>query len=501
MEGAHEVAAGRRESRRYTAALVNPPSVKSAVEELDDNKVKISVEVDVETFEVALDAAFKKIAGEVKIPGFRQGKVPRRVLEANIGTGYVRAEAIQTTLGDYYGAALRDNQVDAIAQPEIDLTAGEEEGPIAFDAVVEIRPSYAVTGYEGMEVKIPNPVPDPALIEEQIDMIRGRSADLVDVERSAVAGDTATIDIIGEVDGDPLPGLTAEEYSYEVGSGGVGPELDEALDGASAGDELEFTADHPVDEETTIDFSVKVHNVQEKVLPELTDEWVDESTEYDSVDDMRSQLTDRMTTSVQGRAKQALREGTAAAVGELVLDDIPESLVSAEMNDQIQNLAYSLQMQGLSMEQWLEFSGKSQEEFADDLQDGSKTSARVDLALRAVAAAEGLEASDDDITEELDRIATQLNETPEEIHDRLDGNDGLMSLKADLAKRAALEWIVERVAIVDEESGDSIDRAALESPEVDSADAESTGTTVDPSTSDETATADHGGAEVEESDE
>ena len=123
-------------SRRYTAALVNPPSVKSTVEELDDNKVKLSVEVDEATFEVALDEAFKKISKEVRIPGFRQGKVPRRVLEANIGTDYARAEAIQTAMGDYYGAALRDHQVDAIAQPEIDLTGGESEGPITFDAVV-----------------------------------------------------------------------------------------------------------------------------------------------------------------------------------------------------------------------------------------------------------------------------------------------------------------------------------------------------------------------------
>ena len=473
---------------------MNPPSVKSTVEELDDNKVKLSVEVDEATFEVALDEAFKKISKEVRIPGFRQGKVPRRVLEANIGTDYARAEAIQTAMGDYYGAALRDNQVDAIAQPEIDLTGGESEGPIMFDAVVETRPIFEVSNYAGIEITIPNPVPGTELIDEQIDMIRGRSAELIDVERPATSGDTVTIDIVGQVDGEPLPGLTAEDYSYEVGSGGVGPELDEHLDGANAGDELEFTADHPVDEGTTIDFAVTVHAVKEKELPELTDEWADENTEYDSVDDMRSQLTDRMTESFRSRASQALREASAAAVGELVDADIPESLVSAEMNDQIQNLAYSLQMQGVSMDQWLAFNGKSQEEFADDLQEGSKTSAKVDLALRAIALAEGLAPSDDDIEEELDRIAGQLNETVDEIRERLEHNDGLMSLRADLSKRAALEWMVESVAIVDEETGDPIDRAALEEPEVE---IEST-TAVPTDTTDDTEAAEDGG-EAEES--
>lgn len=457
---------------------MNIPTVKSSVETLDDNKVKLSVEVDEATFEVALDEAFKKIAREVRIPGFRQGKVPRRVLEANIGTGYARAEAIQTAMPDYYGAALREHQVDAIAQPEIDLTGGEESGPVSFDAVVETRPSYEVSGYADIQVEIPNPTPPDGAVDEQIDMIRGRFADLIDVERPAATGDTVTIDIVGEVDGEPLPGLTAEDYSYEVGSGGVGPELDEHLEGASGGDELTFTAEHPVQDDTIIDFAVTVHAVKEKVLPELTDEWVDENTEYDSLDAMRAELTERLTSATQERARQALREATAAAVGELIADDIPESLVSAEMNDQVQNLAYSLQMQGLSMDQWLAFNGKSQEDFAADLQEGSRTSAKVDLALRAIAAAEGLAPSDDDITEELDRIAEQLGETADEIRERLDGNDGLMSLKADLSKRAALEWMIERVAIVDDETGDSIDRAALES-DVDSGDGGSTDTTGD----------------------
>ena len=478
------------------------PSVKSSVEELDDNKVKITFEVDEATFEIAVDEAFKKIGREVRIPGFRPGKAPRRVLEANIGTDYARAEAIQAALPDYYGAALRDNQIDAISQPEVDVTGGQEAGPVSFEAVVETRPSFEVEGYADVQVDIPNPVPDLSAVDEQIDMIRGRFADLVDVERAAEEGDTVTIDIVGEVDGEALPGLTADDYSYEVGSGGVGPELDEELVGASAGDELSFSADHPVQEDTTIDFEVTVHAVKEKVLPELTDEWVDENTEYDSEDDMRGQLTERLTAAARGRAQQALREAAASAVGELIPEDIPESLVSAEMNDQIQNLAYSLQMQGLSMDQWLAFNGKSQEEFAEDLQEGSKVSARVDLGLRAIAVAEGLEPDEDAIAEELERIAGQLNETPEEIRERLDGNDGLMSLRADLAKRAALEWMVERVAIVDEETGDAIDRADLEDPaeesdddatEVDSGSAQSTDTTDDAEAADD-------GGEAEETD-
>lgn len=456
---------------RYTAAPVNTPSVKSSVEVLDDNKVKVSVEVDESTLEVAVDEAFKKIAREVRVPGFRPGKAPRRVLEANIGAGYARAEAIQSSMPGYYGAALRDNAIDAIAQPEIEFTDGEESGPLCFEAVVETRPSFDVDGYADIEVKVPNPIPDDDVIEAQVDLMRGRFADLVDVDRPAASGDTVSIDIVGEVDGEPLPGLCADDYSYEVGSGGLGDGFDEHIEGVSAGDDLDFSTDHPVQEDTVIDFDVQVHAVKEKVLPDLTDEWVDENTEFDSVDEMRDDITGRLTTSARSRAEHALREGAAAAVAELISEEIPDSLIESEMNDQVQNLAYSLQAQGISIEQWLGYSGKTEEEFAAELRVGSATSARVDLGLRAIATAESLDPTEGQITEELDRIAVQLDEPVAVIRERLEHNDGLLSLRADLRKRAAMEWLVERVAIVDETTGVAIDRSALESPE-----AEPTGT-------------------------
>jgi len=457
---------------RYTAAPVITPSVKSSVEVLDDNKVKVIVEVDESTLEVAVDEAFKKIAREVRVPGFRPGKAPRRVLEANIGAGYARAEAIQSSMPDYYGAALRANAIDAIAQPEIELTDGEESGPLCFEAVVETRPSFVVEGYTDIEVKVPHPIPGDDVVEAQMDLMRGRFADLVEVDRAAVSGDTVSIDIVGEVDGEPLPGLSADDYSYEVGSGGVGPGFDEHIEGASGGDNLNFSTDHPVQEDTVIDFEVKVHAVKEKVLPELTDEWVDENTEFDSVTEMRGDITERLTSSARAGAQRALREGVAAGAADLISGEIPDSLVQAEMNDQLQHMAYTLQAQGLSMEQWLGFSGKTEEDFAEELRAGSATSARVDLALRAVAAAEMLDPTEQQITDEFERIAQQLDEEPGVIRERLEHNDGLLSLKADLSKRAAMEWLIERVAIVDEDTGEAIDRSALESP-----DGEPTGTT------------------------
>ena len=444
---------------------MSTPNVTSTVEALDDNKVKLHVEVDEATFEVALDAAFKKLAREVRMPGFRPGKVPRKVLEARVGVEYARAEAIQEAMGSYYAAALKNHDVDAIAQPDIDLESGEESGPIVFDATVEVRPVIELSGYDALEVAIPNPVVSSEAVDDQIDAIRGRSAELVEVERPAQDGDLVTIDIAGTVDGEPLPGLVADDYSYEVGSGAVGPELDEELIGATADDELDFTSEHPVQVGTTIDFHVVVHAVKERVLPELTDEWVDENTEFDTVAEMRADIEHRLGEAALRRARQALRENTAAKLGEMVEGDIPESLISAEMNEQLQNVSYSLQMQGISLQQWLMFNGKTEAEFAEDLKDGSEHSARVDLALRAIAAAEGLAPSDDDIDDEVARLAVQVGDKPASVRARLMDNDNLLSLRDDLKKRAALEWLIERVAIVDEDSGEAIERSLLEEPD------------------------------------
>ncbi|MCB0989403.1 MAG: trigger factor [Acidimicrobiales bacterium] len=440
----------------------------SRVEDLGDNKVKISVEVDEQTFEVAVDAAFKKIAREVRIPGFRHGRVPRKVLEARIGVGYARAEAMEEAMGGYYAAAVRQEKVDVVGRPDIDITGGEESGPLSFDATVETRPVVEISGHGSLTVEIPSPLVPEDDIQEQIDRIRARSATLEDVERAATKGDFVTIDIEGTVDGEPLPGLNAEDYSYEVGSGVVGDELDDNLEGAQAGDVLDFTAEHPVQEDTVIDFHVEVKVVQERVLPELTDEWVDENTEWETVEEMTSALTERLESAALTRAQHALRENAAGAAGDLVEGDISETLIEAEMSEQLQHLGYSLQAQGLSLEHWLAFNGKSQEEFSDDLREGAAKSARVDLALRAIATAEGLDPTDDDVDAEIERIAAQIGDKPAVVRQRLDEADGLMSVVADLKKRSALEWLIEHVAIVDEETGESIDRSLLDDPQDES---------------------------------
>ena len=197
--------------------------MRSTVEPLEGNKVKLSVEVEAEEFESAVDAAFRKIGKEVSIKGFRKGKVPRKVLESRIGALAGREQALQDSLPEYYSQAVIEHDVDVIAPPEIDVTGGHDGGAVAFDAVVEVRPSIEVPGYGGISITIDRPVVDEDQIDAQIDRMRDLDSTLADVDRPAQDGDRVTIDITGTLDGEAQSGLTAEDYSYTVGSGAITP--------------------------------------------------------------------------------------------------------------------------------------------------------------------------------------------------------------------------------------------------------------------------------------
>jgi trigger factor len=220
-------------SHRYTRS-----TVQTSVEPSEGNKVKVSVMVDEDEFESAVNAAFTKIASEVRIPGFRPGKAPRKVLEARIGGDYAREEALRSALPDYYEQAVRENDVDVIAAPEIDITAGQESGAVSFDAVVEIRPQIELSGYQDLRVVIPSPTPSDDDVDEQVETLRGQHGELETVDRSAIDGDRVSIDITGTQDGEEIDGLTAEDYLYELGSEAVVPEIDEQLRGTKPGEIL-----------------------------------------------------------------------------------------------------------------------------------------------------------------------------------------------------------------------------------------------------------------------
>ncbi len=465
---------------------VDSAPVKSNIETLEENRVKVSVEVDESEFDTAIDAAFKRIAREVRMPGFRPGKAPRRILEAQLGHQVGREEALREALPDYYARAVVEHDVDVIASPEIEITSGEESGPVVFDAVVQIRPEVNAAGYDGLRVEIPRPVPDDAEIDEQVDAMRGQFAELTPVDRAAADGDHVTIDIAGTHEDEAVPGLTTTDYDYEIGSGAVVAEIDENLRGASAGDDVDFDAEHPdPDEEAPLHFSISVKEVKEAVLPELDDEWASKASEFDTVEELRADLVKRLTAMKISQARMAVQQNTGEALASLVDDDIPEAMIESEINARIQDFVSRLQQQGADVAQYLESIGMTSESLVEQFREPAEQAVRVDLALRYVAEAENLVPEKAEVSDAIAEMASEAGQDPVELEERLAEFGQLSALRADLAKQKALEWLTENVELTDSE-GAIIERSELEFPATDD-DADSVASPEEDSNEDDTA--------------
>ena len=442
--------------------------MKSSVEPVEGNKVKVSVSIDAGEFESAIESAWKELAKEVKIPGFRAGKAPRKVLEQRIDPVYARSEALREAVPGYYTDAVREHEVDVIDQPEIDITAGEEDGDVSFDAVVEVRPEITISGYEELSVEIPSPHPSDDDVADHIDRMRVPYGELSDVERPAADGDHVTIDISGSADGEPIDGLTADDYLYEVGSGTIVAEIDDQLRGLKAADIVEFDAGHPDPEETgDVTFKILVKGVQERVLPDLNDEWVVEASEFATVDELRDDVITRLTAMSRSQAAMAVQTGVGEALAALVTDEVPEAMVNGEMQGRLQDMVHRLSHQGISLEQYLQMTGSDPQEFSDNLRTAALDAVKVDLALRAIATAEDLSASDDDVAEQIETMAEANEMDPDELREQLDTVGRLGDLRADIANRKALEFVTDAAAITDT-SGAAVKKEDLEIPDDES---------------------------------
>jgi trigger factor len=446
--------------------------VKSTVEALEGNKVKLSVEVDQAELDKALDQAFKRIAREVRIPGFRPGKAPRRILEARIGTDAARQEALRESLPEWYLQAVTDNDVDVIAPPEIDITAGQEEGEIAFEAVVEVRPKINVAGYGNLRVPVPSPLVDDADVDAQVERLRGQFGELRTVERPAIDGDHITIDIAGSVHDEPIEGLSVDDYLYEVGSESIVPEVDEHVRGSKPGDILVFDADHPdPDEEHSISFRILVKEVKEKILPALDDEWANEASEFETVDALRDDFRNRLSAVKRVQSQLALRQGVVDELVKLVDEEPPDALVNAEMERRIRDLVHRLSHQGATLEQYLEATGQPPQAFTEQLKEQATSAVKADLALRAVIEAEQITADDDEVDVEIERLAQQVDQKPEKLRKELERGGQIEAVRSDVTRGKALEWLADHADAVDDD-GNVIDRSLLEPPTTDEGDEE-----------------------------
>jgi trigger factor len=422
--------------------------MKTTVTELGDSRVRVEVGIEPDAVEHRVERAARQLAGDMRVPGFRKGKVPAELVIQRVGREAVLEQALRESLAEWYERALLDTGITPIGDPQLNVEslpgAGEE---LEFSIEVAVRPPAKLGEYKELEVgKVEPEVPDDA-VQAELDRLRQGFAALNPVDRPAAAGDVLVIDYAGTVDGEPFEGSEATDLTIELGAEALLPEFDEALTGASAGDEvtvdITFPDDHRPEELAgkTANFKVTVKEVREKQLPDLDDDFAAEASEFDTLEELRSEIRDRIASALEQRAEDDYRAAAVDAAAANATIDLPKELVHARAHDMWDRLERSLRSRGIDPAVYVQMQGKPREELVTDMEGEAQQALRREATLAAVADAEGIEVSDDELVQALG--PGEGDESPQKLLENLasSGRDSL--LRSEVRLRKAADVIAE----------------------------------------------------------
>ncbi len=436
--------------------------MKSAVETLSPTRAKLTVEVPFEELKPSLDAAYKKIAQQINIPGFRRGKVPPMVIDRQVGRGAVLDEAINEALPQMYIEALRENSLEPLAQPEIEVTKFEDNEALEFTAEVDVKPEITLPAYDALTAQVEDIDITDADVEEQIKALQQRFGTLTDVDRAAADGDFVVIDLTATQEGEVVEGAELTGMSYQVGRGGMLEGLDEALLGMSAGDETTFSSELVGGDLVGegVDVRVGVTSVQEQELPAFDDEFAQTASEFDTADELTADVRERL-----GRGKRLEQAASARdAVLESLLGQVeiplPEAIVTDELNARRQSFEQQLARAGMSMDAYLEDEAQTIEEFEADLERRVRDAVAAQFVLDEIVKAEGLEVDQAEMSQHLVRRAQQSGQDPQEFANHMFEHNHIPELVQEILRGKALAKLVES-AVVTDASGAVLDLANL----------------------------------------
>jgi trigger factor len=428
-------------------------SMETTVKELSDSRVRVDVDVDPKDVEGSIARTAQQLGKDLKLPGFRKGKVPPEMVVQRLGRQTVLTQALESSLGDWYERAMVASGVNPVGDPKLDLSDLPEEGkPLRFSIEVAVRPGAELGEYKGLEVGRAEPeVPEEA-VETEINRLREGFARLNPVDRAAQKGDVVLIDYEGKIDGEPFEGGSARDYLLELGEGRVLPELEQSLEGAKPGDErkatVPFPDDYPAEEVAgkTAEFDVTVKEVREKELPELNDDFATEASEFDTLDELREDISEKIKEILDRQIAERFREDALDAVVDKAKVDLPDSVVQARAEEMWRRVERQLSRQGMDADSYLQIQGKTQEEMIEQARPDAERALKREAVLEAVAEAEGIEITEEDELEALQIPPGHEDHGHPEPEDALreireSGREEL--LKDDLRMRRALELIAE----------------------------------------------------------
>ena len=436
--------------------------MKSTVENLGPTRVRLAVEVPFEDLKSSLDGAYKAIAQQVRVPGFRPGKVPARIIDQRVGRGTVLQEAVNDALPRLYGEAAREHELQVLGQPEIDITNLDDGQSLSFTAEVDVRPEITLPELQGIAVQVDDVEVTDADVDEQLDELRDRFGTLKGVERPAESGDYVSLDLTTTADGEEIEEGSAKGLSYVVGSGDLVEGLDDAIAGKAAGESATFTTtlQHGEHAGTEAEVTATVKSVKVKELPEVDDEFAQMASEFDTVEELRADLRERLgRVRVMEQGAQA-RDRLLEQLIDSVEFPLPQSAVDNEVQMREHDVVHSLGHDDSLFERYLESQGKTREEFDQELRENAEQAVRVQFILDEIAQKTEVQVGDAELTQYIVQQSQRYQMPPQEFANEIVKAGNLPLLVADIRRNKALAEVLETATITDA-SGNPVDLAAL----------------------------------------
>jgi trigger factor len=427
-------------------------SLQTASESVDKDKVKVRVEVSEEALEGSIDAAYRRWAKEIKVPGFRKGKIPRQIIDTRVGAGAVRQDALRDALPHFYVEAMRAEDLEAIAPPDIEVVAFEPGSPLIFEATVDVRPEIILPDLDSITVEAPSAEPTDEEISEQIDRLRDRFAELETVSREVRRGDFALIDLKGYSHEELVEGASAPDLLYELGSGSGPPKLDEELEGNRPGAILRFTDRLPQGPGDVggqeVSFIVLLKEVKARKLPPADDDFAKTAGDFETLEELKDDLRRRLADLKQQLVQDQVRSLVLEQLVQISDLDPPATLVEQEFNHRLSHLSSELEKGGLSLAQYAAHSNQTELEFRNEIRAQATRSVKGELLLEEVAREQEIQATDEEVGRDVAYIATRAERDPKEVARQLASSGRLGAVVADIMRRKALDYVVDRATVV-----------------------------------------------------
>ena len=424
------------------------------VEKLEKNMAKLTVEVPAEQFDEALKTSYKKNRNRFNIPGFRKGKAPQAVIEKMYGPGVLYEDAVDEVINKTYGDAMKESGLDIVSRPEISVEKIEKGETFVYTALVAVKPPVTLGEYKGIEVERARPEVTDADIEAELKKVQEQNSRLVSVEdRPVENGDQVLIDFDGYIDGVPFEGGKAESYDLTIGSHSFIDTFEEQLIGKNIDEEAEVHVSFPENYHASelagkpAVFKVVVHEIKAKELPELDDEFAGEVSEFETMDEYKADLKAKLSETKQQQATTENENNVVEKVVSNASMEIPEAMIEEQVNRTIEDYARRMRSQGLTMEQYMQFTGMTVDKLKEEIRPQAEKRIRTRLVLEAVAEAEKLEASEDAVEAEIRKMAENYKMEPDRAKELL-GEEGIRRMKEDLAVQEAIDFLVAEAQLV-----------------------------------------------------